>query len=574
VLINKAIRLMGEDKFTTIICADNSTDVVRITVSGVELTGFTLSDAGEMAMVDKDAAVELYRVKNCHIHGNIMEYSLIGVWVPSISMTDDSNLIENNIFRWNRYGVYLEGSRANIIRGNEIFEQSRGIYIYGSYNSVANNTISDCGFGILMEGGSSSNVHGNLFDDNWYAVYINSGSGNKFYHNAFLNSLEDVVASTANTWHDGYPSGGNFWDTYPGIDQFSGPAQNVPGPDGIGDTPFLVYTGYYDSYPLMYMPGQEPPPAPRIFVSKTADRASAMPRELITYTIFFNNTGNASAISVSITDTLPLNVTYISSSVPPQMMIGRMILWNLTDIAPGTHYLNITVRVDLGVQKGTALVNMAECQFSPGGFLTRDWANVSANWVMAPYAIYGYLRDDFGLAVNGATVHVANTFTGESLQATTNSMGQYSVDLADLPSGYMNGDLINLTTTNPAGGFNSTVVNTALFGKQVDITVTVPDMTAPYHSNESPMPGWMSGNNTPVISVDVTDLQTGVDATTIRLYIQGFSVMYELDAISDGYRVSYWHEAGFASGTVVSCRIVARDFAGNLLDFTWSFTVP
>jgi hypothetical protein len=84
----------------------------------------------------------------------------------------------------------------------------------------------------------------------------------------------------------------------------------------------------------------------------------------------------------------------------------------------------------------------------------------------------------------------------------------------------------------------------------------------------------MSGNNTPVISVDVTDLQTGVDASTIRLYIQGFSVMYELETINDGYRVSYWHEFGFASGTVVSCRIVARDFAGNLLDYTWSFTVP
>jgi hypothetical protein len=38
--------------------------------------------------------------------------------------------------------------------------------------------------------------------------------------------------------------------------------------------------------------------------------------------------------------------------------------------------------------------------------------------------------------------------------------------------------------------------------------------------------------------------------------------------------VSYWHEGGFAHGATVSCRIVARDYAGNLLDYTWTFTVP
>ena len=76
------------------------------------------------------------------------------------------------------------------------------------------------------------------------------------------------------------------------------------------------------------------------------------------------------------------------------------------------------------------------------------------------------------------------------------------------------------------------------------------------------------------MSVEVTDMQSGVNASTIRLYIQGFNIMVTLQAIDDGYRVSYWHEAGFTSGTVVSCRIVARDYAGNLLDYIWSFTVP
>ncbi len=48
-----------------------------------------------------------------------------------------------------------------------------------------------------------------------------------------------------------YPIGGNYWTGYLGDDLFSGPAQDLPGSDGIGDTPLLV-DGYLDEYPLMH----------------------------------------------------------------------------------------------------------------------------------------------------------------------------------------------------------------------------------------------------------------------------------------------------------------------------------
>jgi hypothetical protein len=54
-----------------------------------------------------------------------------------------------------------------------------------------------------------------------------------------------------NTWDDGYPSGGNYWSDYAGVDLFSGPYQNQTGSDGIGDTPYFIRANNTDNYPLM-----------------------------------------------------------------------------------------------------------------------------------------------------------------------------------------------------------------------------------------------------------------------------------------------------------------------------------
>lgn len=98
------------------------------------------------------------------------------------------------------------------------------------------------------------------------------------------------------------------------------------------------------------------------------------------------------------------------------------------------------------------------------------------------------------------------------------------------------------------------------------------DLSPPEHTMECPaIDGWTL-DRYPHISVHVTDM-SGVNASTIRLYIQGFRVFCDAAPIAGGYNVSYWHETGFATGTLVTCRIVAADMLGNALDFTWHFTV-
>ena len=100
-------------------------------------------------------------------------------------------------------------------------------------------------------------LYKNLLKENQdYGVHLREGYNNIVYHNNFIrngrNARDD---SGENSWNLYYPSGGNFWQDYRGDDEFSGPEQDIPGSDGIGDTPYLIYGEDIltndDTYPFM-----------------------------------------------------------------------------------------------------------------------------------------------------------------------------------------------------------------------------------------------------------------------------------------------------------------------------------
>lgn len=78
---------------------------------------------------------------------------------------------------------------------------------------------------------------------------------NTIYHNNFLNNTEHAFMGPAsycnNTWDNGYPSGGNYWDNYTGNDLYQGSSQDELGSDGIGDTAYVINENNVDRYPLM-----------------------------------------------------------------------------------------------------------------------------------------------------------------------------------------------------------------------------------------------------------------------------------------------------------------------------------
>jgi uncharacterized repeat protein (TIGR01451 family) len=86
--------------------------------------------------------------------------------------------------------------------------------------------------------------------------------------------------------------------------------------------------------------------SPVIVVKKIVDKADALPGDILTYTVFYNNTGDAVARDVWINDTLPLGVTYQSANPVPNQILGQTLRWHFTNVAVGSHSLTITVKVD------------------------------------------------------------------------------------------------------------------------------------------------------------------------------------------------------------------------------------
>jgi len=86
------------------------------------------------------------------------------------------------------------------------------------------------------------------------ALHILSNN-NSIYHNNFINNAVDVVDAGSNTsWDAGYPHGGNYWDDYVGDDEYYGTEQDIPGSDGIGDTPYdIPNSNQKDRYPFMHL---------------------------------------------------------------------------------------------------------------------------------------------------------------------------------------------------------------------------------------------------------------------------------------------------------------------------------
>lgn len=169
-------------------------------------------------------------------------------------------VIENRHTGWSSMRVLVGFSSGISIVNNTAVDNpgpdpfGMGITLYKSHdNLIANNRISMNFWGVEMRYSNNNVVRHNTFTWNFAGVDIHSSKNNTIYHNNFIDN-GGYTNSAQNQWDNGYPSGGNYWSFYSGIDEFSGPAQNQPGPDGIGDTPFGFSGGGLDRYPLIEMP--------------------------------------------------------------------------------------------------------------------------------------------------------------------------------------------------------------------------------------------------------------------------------------------------------------------------------
>jgi parallel beta-helix repeat protein len=160
-----------------------------------------------------------------------------------------------------------EYSNSNIVSGNYIANSLNGIGMSGNTfkNIVIGNTITEChgeynfgsGINLYLEYPTDAEeniIVGNNITKCDKGIAL-SGTKNVVYHNYLVGNAINGLDSDScdNQWDDGYPSGGNYWGDYTGVDVMRGPDQNEIGSDGIGDTPYHINECVVrvDRYPLM-----------------------------------------------------------------------------------------------------------------------------------------------------------------------------------------------------------------------------------------------------------------------------------------------------------------------------------
>ena len=293
------------------------------------------------------------------LNNNITENDL-AINSAGICLDSSKNFIvkNNNIVGCSGYGISLLGTESygNIILGNNITNNERGIYLNCapgniiSANNIANNIY---GMYFYYHYTYANIVSRNYITKNSFGVYLVRAEYNDFFHNNFIDNLWQVysVIST-NCWEYGYPSGGNYWSDYTGVDLFSGPYQNETGSDGIGDSPYVIDEDNVDRYPLM----NPWPPIINATVDVKPDTLNlrSMP-ELITAHIELRQRYNVSHIDVTtilLDSTIPIDFDapvlvgdYNNNTVP-----DLTIHFNCTKVAEfiflkGITYGNITLEV-------------------------------------------------------------------------------------------------------------------------------------------------------------------------------------------------------------------------------------
>jgi len=248
VIVNKTVSLIGENRDTTIIDGGGTGNVVYVEATEVNIRAFTIQHGtGGVVNWGGFAIISNNTITQCNY----------GIY---FERTAYSPQIVNNTISSNGYGISLPvNSYSAAFYNNKVVENNYGISIrpfagYASDTIISENVITNNRIGIELWSSDSGTIIGNYIANNTdYGVDVNYCTNNEIYHNNFINNgiqAHSWAHNSQNFWDDGYPSGGNYWSDYVGVDVKKGSGQNLHGSDGLGDTPYIIDANNTDRFPL------------------------------------------------------------------------------------------------------------------------------------------------------------------------------------------------------------------------------------------------------------------------------------------------------------------------------------
>jgi parallel beta-helix repeat protein len=435
----------------------------------------------------------------------------IGLWSSSSGNTISGNSITLN----SGYGVRLASSSGNSIVGNYIAENHEGISVGSDScaNSVFGNDITDNYYGIYYD----------------YGVYLGPVFGNRFYHNSIMNNTRQVLVEApsppgtggpTDVWDDGYPSGGNHWSDYAGVDVRNGPYQNESGGDGTGDTAYVIDANNKDRYPLM-----------GAFSDLAVTEGCAV-----------------QAVSNSTVSDFRFNGTAILFSVS-----GESGTAGFCRACVPTALLNGTLRV---------FVNGTEVRYSvlPASDSTRRYLYFTYSHSTEEVVIVPQFPSLLIMSPENRTYNVSSVQLNFTVDVPTSWVG-YSLD------DEANKTIAGNTTLTLSDGFHSIVVyansTAGNMGASSKLYFTV-DVTPPQIAKVSQYPPGnnVQANQSVTVYVNATDLVSGIKSVTLSYSVGPVWLDFPMP-LNHTTGLYTYVLPGRAAGSVVKFKITAYDNAGN-----------
>lgn len=312
-VIDKPLMIVSENK-SSIIDGGGKGSVVWIKADNVGISGFTIQNSGsnftdsgiylnnsgnvvlsENKVISNNIGIYIYESSKSNLRNNdigdnkfnfgIYSSNLKG-YIQDIDTSNTVNgkpiffLVNQSVNQSPQNAGYIAIVNCTNIAVTEAFLERNWQNLLLAYtkNSTINKITSTMGMDSiwLIESKNCSILNNNVVDNIWggialvnsfnctfkgntlrsnggYGLFLSDSSDNQFYHNNFISNQRQtwLYGDSHNSWDDGYPSGGNFWDNYTGTDEKNGVNQNESGNDDLGDTPFIIDQNNIDNYPLM-----------------------------------------------------------------------------------------------------------------------------------------------------------------------------------------------------------------------------------------------------------------------------------------------------------------------------------
>jgi nitrous oxidase accessory protein len=155
------------------------------------------------------SSVIVVTAEGCVIRGFVIEHSGGDLTREDsgILLKSNNNQIENNELRDVLYGIYLFGSRENMLRHNvirgraelESGERGAGLHLWNSHNNtIEDNTITTMRDGMYIQNCTGNEIRRNHVSDLRYGLHYMSSDRNVFEDNFFTNNVAGAAIMYSN----------------------------------------------------------------------------------------------------------------------------------------------------------------------------------------------------------------------------------------------------------------------------------------------------------------------------------------------------------------------------------------